>query len=67
MIHKPYRYYDMDDDYAPEAPPAIAAGLRQLATLSPGERRALGERGRAFVQAHHAYAVLARRFIEALA
>ena len=50
----------------PEAPAAIAAGLRQLAGLGADERRAMGERGRAFVRAHHDYAVLARRFIEAL-
>ena len=52
---------------SPEAPAAIAAGLRQLAATSVEERRAMGERGRRFVQAKHSYAVLARRFIEALA
>jgi hypothetical protein len=30
------------------------------------ERRAMGERGRAFVQAHHTWPLLARRFVEAL-
>jgi hypothetical protein len=44
----------------------VAAGLRQLAALSAQERRAMGERGRQFVRAHHGYAVLARRFIQAL-
>ena len=52
---------------APEAPSAIAAGLRQLAAASAEERRAMGQRGRQFVRAHHSYAVLARRFLEALA
>ncbi len=51
---------------APESPAAVAAGLRQLGTLSPGARRAMGERGRAFVLAHHTYPVLARRFLEAI-
>jgi glycosyltransferase involved in cell wall biosynthesis len=51
---------------SPEAPAEIAAGLRQLASASADERRAMGERGRAFVRAKHSYAVLARRFIEAL-
>ena len=32
----------------------------------PAEARAMGERGRAFVQAHHTYPVLAARFLEAL-
>ncbi len=51
---------------APEDGAASAAGLRRLAALPAGERRALGERGRAFVLAHHSYPVLARRFVEAL-
>jgi glycosyltransferase involved in cell wall biosynthesis len=50
----------------PEDPAAVAQGLRQLAALSPKERRALGEKGRAFVLAHHTYPVLARRFLQAL-
>jgi hypothetical protein len=44
----------------------VADGLRRLAALTPAERRALGERGRSFVRAHHGYPVLARRFLEAL-
>ena len=51
---------------APESAEAVAQGLRRLATLSPGARRAMGERGRDFVLAQHAYPVLAKRFLEAL-
>ncbi|HEY9107294.1 MAG TPA: glycosyltransferase family 4 protein [Roseateles sp.] len=51
---------------APEDPQAVADGLLKLAALSPAEREAMGERGRAFAMAHHAYPVLAQRFIEAL-
>ena len=51
---------------APESPGAVAQGLRQLAARTPAERRAMGERGRAFVLANHTYPVLAQRFIEAL-
>lgn len=51
---------------APQDPEAVAQGLLRLAALSSAERRALGERGRAFVLAEHTYPVLARRFIEAL-
>ena len=51
----------------PQDPAAVADGLRQLAALSADARRAMGARGRAFVQAHHTYPVLARRFIEAAA
>jgi len=51
---------------APESPPASADGLRRLAALPADARRAMGERGRAFVQAHHTYPVLAQRFLQAL-
>ena len=51
----------------PESPTAVAEGLIALATRTPGERAAMGERGRAFVIAHHSYRVLAQRFIEAVA
>ena len=51
---------------APESPQAVAAGLQQLAALPAAERRAMGERGRAFVLAHHTYPVLAQRFIDAV-
>ena len=52
---------------APENPAASAEGLRRLAALPADERRAMGERGRAYVLAQHTYPVLARRFLEALA
>ncbi|MCW5656392.1 MAG: glycosyltransferase family 4 protein [Burkholderiaceae bacterium] len=51
---------------APESASAVGEGLRSLASMSPQERRAMGERGRAYVLKHHAYPALARRFIEAL-
>ncbi len=50
----------------PQDPAAVAAGLRHLADLPEAARHAMGERGRAFVLAHHTYPVLARRFIEAV-
>jgi len=51
----------------PESPTAVADGLRRLAATPPDERRAMGERGRAFVLANHTYPVLAQRFLDALA
>ncbi|MEY4748051.1 MAG: hypothetical protein RIQ60_265 [Pseudomonadota bacterium] len=51
---------------APQDPATIAAGLLRLAALPAGERRAMGERGRAFVLAEHTYPVLARRFVDAV-
>jgi len=51
----------------PEDPIAVAAGLRRLAGITPDERAAMGERGRAFVLAEHSYPVLARRFLDAVA
>lgn len=50
----------------PESPRAVADGLRQLAAVPAYERLAMGERGRAFVLAHHTYPVLAQRFIAAV-
>ena len=51
---------------APEDPAALADALCRLAALPAAERRAMGERGRAFVLAHHTYPVLAQRFIDVI-
>jgi glycosyltransferase involved in cell wall biosynthesis len=51
---------------AAESPTAVADGLRRLAALPPATRRAMGARGREYVLAHHAWPVLARRFMAAL-
>ena len=45
---------------------AVVTGLTRLAALPAAERRAMGERGRAFVRARHTYPVLARRFLDAV-
>jgi len=50
----------------PEDAEAVAQGVLKLAALSPSEREAMGQRGRAFAMTHHAFPVLAARFIEAL-
>jgi glycosyltransferase involved in cell wall biosynthesis len=50
----------------PQSPQAVADGLRRLAAVPPADRRAMGERGRAFVLAHHTYPVLAERFLQAV-
>lgn len=52
---------------APESPAAVVDGLRRLLACPPAERAAMGERGRRFVEAHHTYPVLARRFLQAVA
>jgi glycosyltransferase involved in cell wall biosynthesis len=51
----------------PQDAAAVAEGLRRLAALPAEKRRAMGERGRAFVLANHTYPVLAQRFLGALA
>ena len=51
---------------AAQSPQAVAEGLRRLAAVPADERRAMGERGRAFVLAHHTYPVLAQRFLQAM-
>ena len=50
---------------APESPQAIADGLLLLAEMPHAEREQLGQAGREFVEAHHTYPVLARRFLAA--
>jgi len=50
----------------PEEPAAIADAILQLAALPREERERMGQRGRDYVLRHHDYAVLARRFLEAL-
>jgi glycosyltransferase involved in cell wall biosynthesis len=50
----------------PESPSAVVQGLRTLLALPCQERQAMGQRGRAYVLANHAYSVLAARFIHAL-
>jgi glycosyltransferase involved in cell wall biosynthesis len=52
---------------APEDPRAVADGILALLALGPGERAALGRRGRAFALANHTYPVLGQRFLTALA
>ena len=45
---------------------AMAAGMERLIALEPGERRAMGLRGRAYVEAHFDFRILAGRFAGAL-
>lgn len=52
---------------APESPEAIVDGLRLMAAMPAAQRQGMGERGRAYVTAHHAYPVLARRFLDSCA
>ena len=51
---------------APGDARAVADGLIALAAKTPDERAAMGARGREFVQARHAYPVLAQRFLDAV-
>jgi glycosyltransferase involved in cell wall biosynthesis len=44
---------------------AIAAAIGRLASMPVAERQALGARGRAYAERHHAYPRLARNFLEA--
>jgi glycosyltransferase involved in cell wall biosynthesis len=50
----------------PEDAAAVAEGLKRLARLNARERRAMGERGKAYVLRHHSYPVLAQKFLVAL-
>jgi glycosyltransferase involved in cell wall biosynthesis len=50
----------------PGKPQATLQAVRQLASMSSGQRSALGQRGRDYVLSRHTYPVLAHRFIEAV-
>lgn len=51
---------------APQDPGALAAAVRRMSALPPGARERMGQAGRAQVESHHVYAVLARRFLDAV-
>lgn len=46
----------------PDDAAALAGEVRRLTGMAPGERQAMGQRGRQAVQDHYAYGVLAARF-----
>ena len=50
----------------PGSAAAVVEGLRALAAMPLPQRQAMGQRGRSFVLAHHAYPLLAQRFIDAV-
>jgi glycosyltransferase involved in cell wall biosynthesis len=50
----------------PQDPEALAGALATLLRTSQEERDAMGQRGRAFILAHHTYPQLAARFLDAL-
>jgi glycosyltransferase involved in cell wall biosynthesis len=52
---------------APDDPQAIVEGIRRLLSLPTEERRAMGQRGQAFVLEHLTYPVLGRQFLAACA
>jgi glycosyltransferase involved in cell wall biosynthesis len=47
-------------------PADLAAKIRRMAALPIEERRAMGERGRAYVREHHDMPILARRLAEVI-
>lgn len=49
----------------PEDPEAVVQGIRNLLSLSEEERKAMGQRSRAYVMENHTYPVLAQRFLDA--
>ncbi len=51
---------------APEDPQALAAAVRRLRAIPAEARERMGRAGRAYVEAHHTYPVLARNFLDAV-
>jgi glycosyltransferase involved in cell wall biosynthesis len=52
---------------APENPQAVADGVLALLAMDPSRRAELGQRGRDYALANHAYPVLGQRFLTACA
>ncbi len=50
---------------APEDPNAVAGAVIKLMDMTVSERARMGLRGKEYVQAHHDYRVLAKRYLEA--
>ena len=46
------------------SPEALAAGIRRMAALTPGEREEMGRRGAAYLAEHHSYPRAAERYLE---
>lgn len=51
---------------APEDPAALAAAVTQMRELAPEVRGRMGQAGRNYVERHHVYPVLARRFLDVI-
>jgi glycosyltransferase involved in cell wall biosynthesis len=51
----------------PEDPQLLAKAVQTMIDLSPTERTAMGHRGKDYVLRYHDYAVLANRFLQAIA
>jgi glycosyltransferase involved in cell wall biosynthesis len=49
-----------------EVPDALAKAILKLASLSPAERKAMGNKGRPYALMHHTYDSLAKKFLEAV-
>lgn len=50
----------------PEDPQAVADAVKRLMDMSEDERKAMGQKGKEYVVAHHDYRVLAKRFLEVI-
>ena len=51
---------------APQEPKALAEAVRRMLALPREQRERMGRAGRVFVEQHHLYSVLARRFLDAV-
>lgn len=64
--NNPIALADCGVELAAENSAALAAAIRQMADLPPERRRVMGENGRRYALAHHAYDVLANLFLNAV-
>ncbi len=64
--NNPVREANAGITIAPDDESALAEGILDLAQRSVEERSVMGRSGRAFVESHHSYASLAKRFSDVL-
>jgi len=59
----PVREADCGISVPPEDVDALCNGFLELFNMNPEDRRAMGDRGRKFVETHHSVSVLAEKFL----
>lgn len=65
-VNNPVREVDCGPTVPPRDPQALAEAIVKLYQMSPEERKAMGRRGREYVEKHHSIPVLADKLLECI-